>query len=260
MLSRTLQSHLFAPRLPGGQALGALRLESVSLSLGGKQVLRQISLEINSPGITAIMGPNGAGKSLLLRVIAGLISADSGAIQIGEGKLNIQGHLGFVFQRPVLLRRSVRGNVLHALKLAGFDRSTRASRCSELLSLGQMTHLADSPARKLSGGEQQRLSLLRALACQPALLLLDEPSASLDPQATFLLEDLVRKASGSGVKVLIVTHDQGQAMRLSQEVVFMHKGRFLEKQNTAAFLKNPSTAQAKAYLAGELLLDQEPIN
>lgn len=257
MLSRTAQSNLFTPRLPDGLALGALRLKEVCLSLGGKQVLRQVSLEINSPGITAIMGPNGAGKSLLLRLIAGLIQADTGSIQMGDGRLDIQGHLGFVFQRPVLLRRSVSGNLLHALKLAGFDRRARESRCSELLGLGQMTYLADSPARKLSGGEQQRLSLLRALACQPALLLLDEPSASLDPQATFLLEDLVRKASASGVKVLIVTHDQGQAMRLSQEVVFMHKGCFLEKQQTPAFLKCPLTQQAKAYLAGELLLDQE---
>lgn len=260
MLKRTLHSHLFTPRLPNGQPLGALRLEGVNLTLGGKQVLKQISFEINSPGITAIMGPNGAGKSLLLRLVAGLIRADSGAVHMVGGMQNIQGHLGFVFQRPVLLRRSVKGNVLHALKLAGFAGAERESRCVELLSLGEMAALAESPARKLSGGEQQRLSLLRALACQPALLLLDEPSASLDPQATFLLEDLVRKASASGVKVLIVTHDQGQAMRLSQEVIFIHKGCFMEKQDTHAFLKHPLTSQAKAYLAGELLLDQDPLS
>lgn len=250
-----MQLDLFTPTLANEQIFSPLRLDRVSLSLGGKQVINQISLEVNSPGITAIMGPNGAGKSLLLRLIAGLIQADSGTIQFGDGSQSIRGHLGFVFQRPVLLRRSVKGNLLHALKLAGLPAANRESRCSELLQLGEMTLLADSPARKLSGGEQQRLSLLRALASQPKLLLLDEPSASLDPQATFLLENLVRKASASGVKVLLVTHDQGQAMRLAQEVIFIHKGRFLEKQATDLFLKHPLTSQAKAYLTGELLLD-----
>ncbi|MDH4394335.1 MAG: ATP-binding cassette domain-containing protein [Limnobacter sp.] len=252
-----MQFDLFKPMLPNGQSLLPLQLTGICLSLGGKKVLNQISFDTDIAGITAIMGPNGAGKSLLLRLIAGLIRQDAGSVQLGDGQQSIQGHLGFVFQRPVLLRRSVKGNLMHALKLAGFKSEASQLRCAQLLDLGQMTGLANSPARKLSGGEQQRLSLLRALACQPALLLLDEPSASLDPQATFLLEDLVRKASAAGVKVIIVTHDQGQAMRLAQEVVFIHKGQFLEKQNTQAFLKHPQTKQAKAYLAGELLLDHE---
>lgn len=252
-----MQFDLFKPMLPNGESLLPIQLKGICLSLGGKQVLNQISFDTDTAGITAVMGPNGAGKSLLLRLIAGLIHPDAGSVQLGDGQQSIQGHLGFVFQRPVLLRRSVKGNLMHALKLAGFDSEASQLRCAQLLQLGEMTALANSPARKLSGGEQQRLSLLRALACQPALLLLDEPSASLDPQATFLLEDLVRKASAAGVKVVIVTHDQGQAMRLAQEVVFIHKGRFLEKQDTQAFLKYPQTKQARAYLAGELLLDHE---
>jgi tungstate transport system ATP-binding protein len=255
MLRRTLQFDLFKPALPKGESLLPLQLKGICLSLGGKQVLNQISFDADTSGITAIMGPNGAGKSLLLRLIAGLIRSDTGTVRFGDGQQSIQGHLGFVFQRPVLLRRSVKGNLMHALKLAGFNFLASELRCAQLLELGQMTALANSPARKLSGGEQQRLSLLRALACQPALLLLDEPSASLDPQATFLLEDLVRKASASGVKVIIVTHDQGQALRLADEVVFIHRGQFLEKQNTHAFFKNSQTRQARAYLAGELLLD-----
>lgn len=252
-----MQFDLFKPMLPNGESLLPIQLKGICLSLGGKQVLNQISFDTETAGITAVMGPNGAGKSLLLRLIAGLIHPDAGSVQLGDGQQSIQGHLGFVFQRPVLLRRSVEGNLMHALKLAGFDSEASQLRCAQLLQLGEMTAFANSPARKLSGGEQQRLSLLRALACQPALLLLDEPSASLDPQATFLLEDLVRKASAAGVKVVIVTHDQGQAMRLAQEVIFIHKGRFLEKQDTQAFLKYPQTKQARAYLAGELLLDHE---
>jgi tungstate transport system ATP-binding protein len=252
-----MQFDQFKPMLSNGESLLPIQLKGICLSLGGKQVLNQISFGTESAGITAIMGPNGAGKSLLLRLIAGLIHPDAGSVQLGDGQQSIRGHLGFVFQRPVLLRRSVKGNLMHALKLAGFDSEASELRCAQLLQLGEMTALANSPARKLSGGEQQRLSLLRALACKPALLLLDEPSASLDPQATFLLEDLVRKASVAGVKVVIVTHDQGQAMRLAQEVIFIHKGRFLEKQDTQAFLKYPQAKQARAYLAGELLLDHE---
>jgi tungstate transport system ATP-binding protein len=117
-----------------------------------------------------------------------------------------------------------------------------------------MQHLAKSPARKLSGGEQQRLTLLRALAAKPGLLVLDEPSASLDPQATALIENIVLRASQCGVKVIVVTHDQGQTARLADEVIFVHKGRVHTVQAADEFLKTPASREAKAYLAGELLI------
>ena len=144
---------------------------------------------------------------------------------------------------------------MHALAIAGVARNVRLLRTQGLLELGGMEHLAKSPARKLSGGEQQRLTLLRALACNPGLLLLDEPSASLDPQATALIENIVLRASQCGVKVIIVTHDQGQAARVADEVAFVHKGQVLDIESTESFLKNPQSRLAKAYLAGELLID-----
>jgi tungstate transport system ATP-binding protein len=154
----------------------------------------------------------------------------------------------------VLLRRSVQDNLLHALAVAGVARNERALRADALLDLGGMQHLTKSPARKLSGGEQQRLTLLRALAAKPGLLILDEPSASLDPQATALIENIVLRASQCGVKVIVVTHDQGQASRLADEVIFVHKGRVHTVQAADEFLKTPASREAKAYLAGELLI------
>lgn len=232
-----------------------IRFESIYLAFAKRAIYSNLNLEIGAQGITAIMGPNGAGKSLILRLLAGLIQPDQGRVLYNNKAALPAGQIGFVFQRPVLLRRSVQDNLLHALSLADVARVERPYRAQALLELGGMEHLARSPARKLSGGEQQRLTLLRALAAKPGLLVLDEPSASLDPQATALIENIVRRASQCGVKVLLVTHDQGQAARLADDVMFVHKGQVHPVQPTHSFLKQPASREAKAYLAGELLID-----
>lgn len=232
-----------------------IRFDNVNLSFAKRVIYSELNLEIGSQGITTLMGPNGAGKSLILRLLAGLIQPDHGRVLYSEQTEIPSGQIGFVFQRPVLLRRSVQDNLLHALAIAGVARAQRLSRAMALLELGGMEQLAKSPARKLSGGEQQRLTLLRALAGKPGLLVLDEPSASLDPQATALIENIVLRASQCGVKVILVTHDQGQAARLADEVIFVHKGKVHGTQATDSFLNNPASREAKAYLAGELLID-----
>lgn len=254
MLKMNSDISMLAPRESFAQFM-PLHLEGVHLSFAKRAIYTNLNLAIGANGITAIMGPNGAGKSLILRMLTGLIKPDQGQVRYGHTQRMPAGQIGFVFQRPVLLRRSVEANLMHALAIAGVDRNERASRAYNLLELGGMAHLAKSPARKLSGGEQQRLTLLRALAAKPGLLVLDEPSASLDPQATALIENIVLRASQCGVKVIVVTHDQGQAARLADEVVFIHKGQVLDIQATDSFLKNPASRQAKAYLAGELLID-----
>lgn len=254
MLKMSSDFPLLAPAQPFGSQL-PICLDGVHVGFKRRQVFANLNATISSAGITAIMGPNGAGKSLLLRLMAGLFQPDQGEVLFNGIARIPKGRIGFVFQRPVLLRRTVLANVLHALELAGVARNSRYARAMELLALGGMESLASSPARKLSGGEQQRLSLLRALACKPGLLLLDEPSASLDPQATSLIENIIRRASDCGVKVVIVTHDQGQAARLADEVMFIHKGRVAETQPIEEFLHRPGTPQARAYLAGELLID-----
>ncbi|MDP3189774.1 ATP-binding cassette domain-containing protein [Limnobacter sp.] len=254
MLKMNSDLALLAPRV-SFSAFMPIRLENIHLAFARREIFSNLNLEIGAQGITAIMGPNGAGKSLILRLLAGLIEAAQGRV-LYNGKPEVpHGQIGFVFQRPVLLRRSVQDNVMHALAVAGVARAERPFRTQGLLELGGMEHLAKSPARKLSGGEQQRLTLLRALACNPGLLLLDEPSASLDPQATALIENIVLRASQCGVKVIIVTHDQGQAARVADEVAFVHKGQVLDIESTESFLNNPQSRLAKAYLAGALLID-----
>ena len=231
----------------------AIVLQDLVLERRGKRVIDGLSLTLGSRGVTAVMGPNGAGKSLTLRLIAGLIEPSSGGIRFVEGKPEAQ-EIAVVFQKPVLLRRSVRANLDHALKTYGIPRDERTGRLAELLALGNLEDLAERPARVLSGGEQQRVAMVRALAAKPRFLLLDEPTASLDPQATAAIEALVARAVADGVRVILVTHERGQAARLADDICFLHKGRLLEAAPAADFFRAPETAEARAYLAGELLL------
>ncbi|MDJ0683820.1 MAG: ATP-binding cassette domain-containing protein [Alphaproteobacteria bacterium] len=217
----------------------------------GASILNGVDLDLPRTGMTVILGPNGAGKSVLLRSIIGLLAARSGMIRTAP---DIEGRMALVFQKPVLLRRSVKGNLIHALKIHGLDRARRAERVAALLRLGGLAALADRPARALSGGEQQRLAMVRALAGDPRLLLLDEPTASLDPRATREIEALIQGAAQDGVKPVLVTHSAAQAQRLADDVVFLHQGRVLEHRPAAQFFDRPETPEAVAYLSGDLLL------
>ncbi|MGD1877939.1 MAG: ATP-binding cassette domain-containing protein [Kiloniellaceae bacterium] len=231
-------------------------LRDVRFAVGGKTLLDRLSLQL-PPGVrSVVMGPNGAGKSLLLRLIAGLIEPTSGAITYAgrSGDAAARRRIAVVFQRPVLLRRSVAANLRHALATYGVPRGERARRLDDLLALGRLEDIAERPARVLSGGEQQRLSMVRALAAEPEMLLLDEPTASLDPQATAAIETLVGQAAAAGVKIVLVTHDRGQAQRLADEILFLHRGSLAERSDADAFFSRPNSAAAQAYLEGRLLL------
>jgi tungstate transport system ATP-binding protein len=153
-----------------------------------------------------------------------------------------------------MLRRSAAGNVRYALGAAGVPRAEHDPRTANLLALVGLEGLQRRPARQLSGGEQQRLALARALARDPAVLFLDEPTASLDPYATKAIEDVVRAVTGRGVKVVISTHDLGQAKRISGEIVLLHRGRLIETGPAAEFFANPRTREAKQFIGGELLI------
>ena len=236
-----------------GAGRPAIVLDDLVLERGGKRVIDRLSMSLGTTGVTALMGPNGAGKSLTLRLIAGLIEPSAGSLRFIDGSPAAQDR-ALVFQKPVLLRRSVRANLDHALKTYGVARSERPRRLSEMLKLGQLESLAERPARVLSGGEQQRVAMVRALAAGPKYLLLDEPTASLDPQATAAIEALVARAVAGGVHVILVTHDRGQAGRLADDIRFLHKGRLLEAAPAARFFQAPESAEARAYLAGDLLL------
>lgn len=230
-------------------------LSAVTYRAGGRRLIDGLNLCLAPGPVTAVMGANGAGKSLLLRLLAGLIRPSSGALTFGGAPPPppTAHETAIVFQRPVLLRRSVSANLGHALATYGVGRGERRQRIDGLLSLGRLNDVARQPARVLSGGEQQRLAMVRALAAEPRLLLLDEPTASLDPQAAAAIEDMIARAARDGIKVVLVTHDRGQAMRVADDVVFMHGGRITETTDMSAFLHRPSSPEARAYLDGRLL-------
>jgi tungstate transport system ATP-binding protein len=233
-----------------------MQLEGLAYETGGKRVIDGIDLVIDSRLITVIMGPNGAGKSVLLRLLHGLISPTAGEILWAGQPPNrlLARRQAMVFQRPVLLRRSAAANVSHALGLRGVERRERTIRVDEALKLAGLEGHASTPARVLSGGEQQRLCLARALSLEPDILFLDEPTSSLDPASTLAIEQLLLDAQRRGIKVILVTHDVGQARRLAEDVIFLHHGRAIEHQDTESFFADPQSEGARAFLRGGLVL------
>jgi tungstate transport system ATP-binding protein len=217
-------------------------------------ILDDITLTITAGPPTLLIGPNGSGKTTILRAAMGLIPLTGGRITWGGQEIAALTKSAIVFQRPTMLRRSAAGNVHYALAAAGVPRAQRHVRAATLLALVGLDKLGDRPARRLSGGEQQRLALARALARDPAVLFLDEPSASLDPYATKAIEDIVRSISARGVKVIMATHDLGQAKRLAGDIVLLNRGRLVENTPAADFFATPQTDVARKFIAGELLV------
>ena len=228
--------------------------EDVSIDAGNVTLLDRISLTFSLGAPTVLIGPNGSGKTTLLRAAMGLISQSRGRITWGGRERAPPTRRAIVFQRPVMLRRSVAGNVRYALNAANLAPAQDAERIHELLATVGLEHLGSRPARRLSGGEQQRLALARALGRDPAVLFLDEPTASLDPAATKAIEDIVRTIAGNGIKVVMATHDLGEARRLAGDIVMLHRGRVIETGAAPAFFNTPRTIEAKSFLAGELLV------
>jgi tungstate transport system ATP-binding protein len=221
---------------------------------GEVTILDEVSLSIGPGTPTVLIGPNGSGKTTLLRAAMGLIPVSRGRITWAGREVSPPTRRAILLQRPVMLRRSAAGNVRYALGAAGVPRAEHNPRTANLLALVGLEGLQRRPARRLSGGEQQRLALARALARDPAVLFLDEPTASLDPYATKAIEDVVRAITARGVKVVMSTHDLGQARRISGEIVLLHRGRLIETGPGAEFFANPRTREAKQFIAGELLI------
>jgi tungstate transport system ATP-binding protein len=218
-----------------------LRLEALTFL----HVIQPLTLELDAGPSTIILGANGAGKSVLMRLMHGLLQPSSGRV-VWSG----QGRQAMVFQRPVMLRRSALANVVYALELAGVAEASRAAR--EALKEVGLAHLADRPARVLSGGEQQRLALARAWALHPEALFLDEPTANLDPRATREVESIIGQIRASGTKIVMTTHNLGQARRLGDEILFMDNGRLVERASVERFFAQPTTPEAAAFIKGEL--------
>jgi tungstate transport system ATP-binding protein len=230
-----------------------LRLTEVSFAAGGRTIIDRISLDIERGPCTIILGANGAGKSVLMRVMHGLLSPTAGRVEWNApespGRPRRQ---AMVFQRPIMLRRSAYANIAYALEIAGIPRDQRDALVSEALDGVGLSHLAHRPARVLSGGEQQRLALARAWALHPEVLFLDEPTASLDPSATREIETLITAFDAAGTKVVMATHNLGQARRLGDEILFLEEGRLAERSPVELFFSKPESAQAASFIKGEL--------
>ena len=230
-----------------------LGAEGLGFSAGGVEILRDVSLKITAGAPTLLIGANGAGKSVLLRLLHGLLKPSAGRVFWAMPTEHAARRQAMVFQRPVLLRRSVLANTLYPMALAGVAREDRDARAEEALALVGLADRAADPARKLSVGQQQRLALARAAALQPELLFLDEPSASLDPAATRAVEEIVLTLAQRGTKIVMTTHDLAQARRLAGDVVFLHRGSVLEQAPAEAFFQQPASTTARAFLRGELV-------
>jgi tungstate transport system ATP-binding protein len=224
-----------------------LEVDALCYRVEREDLLKDISVTVDSAGIT-----NGAGKSLFLRLLHGLLEPVSGEIRWHHQRLDktIRRRQALVFQKPVLMRRSVAANIDFVLNPGTRSRQRR----DEVLQHAGLYRQRSQPARLLSGGEQQRLALARALATEPEVLLLDEPCASLDSATTLQIENLLQETSARGVKIVLVTHDIGQARRLADDVIFMHGGRLLEYQTASTFFDSPSSSQARAYLDGKIVI------
>lgn len=237
---------------PGRIETPYLAARNLALDKDGKRLIDIDTLSLAGTGITVVMGPNGAGKSLLLRLLHGLVPPTGGDILCHGAPLSPEARRtqSLVLQKPVLLRRTAEANVRFVLKARQMD----IAAASALLARVGLETKAATPARRLSGGEQQRLAIAKALATKPATLLLDEPTASLDPRSTGLIEDILRQTNEDGTRVLMVTHDAMQARRLADEIVFLCDGQVLEHGNAHDFFERPETEQARAYLAGRLTI------
>ena len=234
-------------------ALLPLQLRDVSYTAGGRTILDRINTQIAAGPRTVILGANGAGKSVLMRLCHGLLKPSSGSVEWAEAELRREPRRqAMVFQRPVMLRRSALANVTYALKVAGLPRQERMLRARGALESVGLLGLADHPARVLSGGEQQRLALARAWALRPEVLFLDEPTANLDPSATREVESIIGAIHAVGTKLVMTTHNLGQARRLADEVLFLHQGRLVERTPVESFFTRPASREAQAFINGEL--------
>jgi tungstate transport system ATP-binding protein len=228
-----------------------IRLTDVSFLPDGRNILTGITLDVDDDGITVILGPNGAGKTVLLRMIAGLQSPHGGEIR-WQGASRPGDGIAMVFQHPILLRTPVLHNTALGLMPLGLSRGERRRRAMAVLERVGLAHRASDSARLLSGGERQRLALARAWVTQPRLLLLDEPTAALDPTATESVEQIIRSIRSDGARILMTTHNLAQATRVADDIVFLAGGRVRERTPAVRFFSRPRSPEARLFIQGEL--------
>ena len=222
-----------------------LSIDRLWLAEGGACIIDSATLALSAQR-NVVLGPNGAGKSSLLRLIHGLLHPSGGRL---DWPMPLS--QAMVFQRPIMLRTTVLANVEYGLKLQGHAVPERRRRSIEALARVGLEPIAGRPARLLSGGEQQRVALARAWALEPELLILDEPTASLDPASTREVERIINEIAAGGTRILMTTHNLGQAKRIAEEIIFIDRGRIVEQTPVARFFALPQSEAAQRFLQEE---------
>lgn len=220
-----------------GQNTAIVTAKDVHFTADQQPLLNDISVRIIRGNITMVLGHNGAGKTLLLSALHGLITPQHGTIT-GPSRQKQK----MVFQKPVLLRRSARD--YFEFLCPGLD----DSKMQNWFQKAQLGPRMNTPARQLSGGESQKLALIGALASQPDLLFLDEPTAHLDFESIRFIEAQIIAARKSGTSIVMTSHNQTQAERLAEHVIFMENGKIVEMASAKTFFSSPQTTAAKTYL------------
>ncbi|SIT07373.1 ATP-binding cassette domain-containing protein [Paracoccus saliphilus] len=219
----------------------------------GTVLVGPIDLTLEGRGTCVVIGPNGSGKTSFLRLLHGAARLTGGSITWACPMQEARRQQAFVFQRPVMLRRTVEQNLIYPLVIHGTSRLDARARAREWAEKVALDRMLDRQASILSGGEQQKLALARALISDPRLVFLDEPCSSLDGRATREIEDILQSAKARGTRLIMSTHDMGQARRLADQVVFLLRGKVHDQGDAPEFFDGPSTSQARAFLKGDIV-------
>lgn len=230
-----------------------LKLSDVSVKRRGKRLIGPVDFQLSERGLTIIVGPNGSGKTTLLRVMHGVERVSSGAVEWAVDEVEARHHQSYVFQAPIMLRRSVADNLRYPLELFKVPKRDREVRMREWAARIGLTGALKTPATRLSGGEKQKLALARSLIRRPEVLFLDEPCANLDGPSTREIETLLHEALSAGTKVIMTTHDMGQAKRLASDAIFMLRGRIREAGEATEFFTAPKTPELRAFFRGDII-------
>lgn len=236
-----------------GASIFPLKVKNVTIQKRGNTILDDVSFQLEEKKLSIVMGPNGAGKTMLLRSIQGLENLNLGAIEWNISEKDVRDRIAFVFQTPIVLRRTVLENIIYPLVIAGESKAEAIDKAKQWIDQIGLAGKENQNALLLSGGERQKLAIARALISNPDVLILDEPTANLDGKSTKEIETIVKSAQSSGTKIIMTTHSTGQAKRLADEVLFINKGRLIEQTNAKSFFKASKTSLAGAYLRGDII-------
>jgi len=234
-------------------ALMTATLKDAVVRRRGRAILGPINLSLPKEGVTLVLGPNGAGKTTLLKVLHGVERLSEGSATWSLPSPEAQAAQAYVFQTPIMLRRSVAQNLAYPLELVRTPRAERDARVAEWAARIGLGDALDRPAPRLSGGEKQKLAIARALIRRPRVLFLDEPCANLDGRSTREIEALLHAAHTNGTRIIMTTHNLGQAKRLATDLIFLLNGQVHDSGPAPAFYAQPKTPETKAFLQGDIV-------